>query len=120
MTVQNECNKQLVLKQRFESEGLSLIEDPHGLADSIGTEKMVSVTFAGFTPKGLCKFYIQDEPNEEAFHIIAPNRLDIPSENLIVGKLYQLRCVIGVRKVSGVGYVISLRLPPAKREASEL
>ena len=116
MTVQNECAKQLLLKQRFESEGLPLIEDPHGVADSIGTEKMMSVTFAGFTPKGLCKFYLENEPNEEAFHIIAPNRLDTPSEDLVVGKSYQLRCVIGVRKVSGVGYVISLRLPPADKK----
>lgn len=103
-----ECQSQIKLRDRLEDLGLSLIEDFHSLADSIGTVRTVPVLLDGITPKGLYRFYIQGEPNPKAYHLVSPKFL---KEGLVVGEYYTLPFVIGVRRVSYRGYVISLRRP---------
>lgn len=110
--VNKEYERQNHLKTLFERNGLPLLEDTFGLEPYIGRVKVIRVVFDGFTPKGLCKFFIEGETNELAFHLVAPGRLGSLPDLFQKGEIYSLPFVIGVRQVGESGYVISLRLPP--------
>jgi hypothetical protein len=117
MNYETESNNQKALLLEMEGEGRKLLEDNHNLREKVGTVQTVPVKFSGFTHKGLLKFYIKDEPNPEAFHLIHPEDWGVSDSPLEVGKMYEYNFVIGVRRVSSPedgGYVISLRLPRTK------
>ena len=115
MSFDKECQRQIRLKEAFEGEGLSLIEDPYGLEDRVGMVKTVKVLYDGSTPKGLLRFYIQGERNLKAFHLVDASLMakynNVEVEDLQRWETYELSFVIGVRRVGNIGYVISLRLP---------
>lgn len=108
-----ECKRQNDLKEKFESDGMSCVDDPAGLAGDIGSVKEVTVFCEMFTPRLLAKLYIKGTENvERAFHLVPVHQLVrwgyfIPKE----GETFTTQFVIGVRKVSEEGYVPALRLP---------
>lgn len=108
-----ECQKQLRLKEQWESEGYELAEDPANLYDYIGTVQEISCYCEAYTQKLLTKLYIQGtESLSHAFHLVALWQIIkwgylIPEPNSYFSTDY----VIGVRKVGDKSFVPSLRLP---------
>ncbi len=110
---QYECKRQSELKVKFESEGLTCIDDPADLKSHIGSIKSVTVYCEMFTPRLLTKLFVEGTQDiERAFHLVPVHQLVrwgyfIPKEK----DTFTTNFVIGVRKVSEQGYVPALRLP---------
>lgn len=108
-----ECQKQLRLKEQWESEGFSLVEDPAGLYDYIGTVQELSCFCELYTPRLLTKLYVEGtESLEHSFHLVS--LWQIVKFGYILpqpGEYFSTKYVIGVRKVGENAFVPSLRLP---------
>lgn len=108
-----ECQKQLRLKERWESEGFLLVDDPSELYDSIGTVLDVSCYCEMYTPHLLTKLFVEGtESLDHSFHLVALWQIVkfgyvVPKEN----SYFTTKFVIGVRKVGDKAFIPSLRLP---------
>ena len=108
-----ECQKQLRLKDQLESEGFSVVDDPAGLYDKIGTVQEVSCFCELYTPRLLAKLFVKGTENlPHSFHLVSLWQIIkfgyiIPTPS----QTFTTRFVIGVRKVGENSYVPSLRLP---------
>jgi hypothetical protein len=108
-----ECQKQLRLKEQWESEGYSLAEDPSDLYNLIGTIQELSCFCELYTPRLLAKLYVEGtESLEHAFHLVS--LWQIVKFGYVLphpGDFFSSKYVIGVRKVGEKLFVPSLRLP---------
>jgi hypothetical protein len=110
---QYECKRQQELRTKFETDGLTCVDDPAGIARHIGTVQPISVFCEMFTPRLLAKLFVKGtEDIERAFHLVPVHQLVrwgyfIPKEK----ESFTTNFVVGVRKVSDEGFVPALRLP---------
>jgi hypothetical protein len=116
LKITRECENQRNRYHKLLEEGCELIEDVHGLEQSIGQMVELDVTVDGFTQKGLVRFYIKGETNPKAFHLLIPLRVlnynnNISFNDLKEGSELRLQFIVGVRMATKDGFVISLRLP---------
>jgi len=108
-----ECQKQLRLKEQWESLGYSLAEDPSNLYAYIGTVQDIECLCELYTPRLLTKLYVSgSEDLAHAFHLVSLWQIIkfgymIPNP----GDYFTTKYVIGVRKVSDDSFIPSLRLP---------
>jgi hypothetical protein len=108
-----ECQKQQRLKEQWESEGFSAVDDPAGLYDKIGTVQEVSCLCELYTPRLLTKLFVEGtETLDYSFHLVSLWQI-IKFGYLIPqpGEFFTTKFVIGVRKVGENSFVPSLRLP---------
>ena len=108
-----ECRKQLRLKEQFEEEHHTCIDDPAGLYDKIGTVQEIECFCEQYTQRLLLKLYAKGtEDLEQSFFLIP--LWQVIRYNYVVpqeGKYFTAKYVVGVRKVGNDGFVPSLRLP---------
>lgn len=108
-----ECQKQLRLKEQWESEGFSLVDDPANLYDSIGRVHELNCYCELYTPRLLTKLFVEGtESMEHSFHLVSLWQIIkfgyvIPQP----GDYFSTKYIIGVRKVGENSFVPSLRLP---------
>ncbi len=108
-----EQDKQKRLLTELVSEGYTLADDPGGLVDDIGTTRDVEVFCEMWTPRLLCKLFVQGTQHlEHSFHLVPLHQIvkwmyEVPEP----GSTFTGRFVIGVRRVSDNQYVPALRLP---------
>lgn len=108
-----ECQKQARLKEQWESEGFSLVDDPANLYEYIGTVRELNCYCELYTPRLLTKLFVAGtEELEHSFHLVSLWQI-IKFAYLIPqpGEYFSSKFVIGVRKVGENSYVPSLRLP---------
>jgi hypothetical protein len=108
-----ECQKQMRLKEQWESEGFALADDPANLYDFIGTVRELNCFCELYTPRLLTKLFVEGtESIDHSFHLVSLWQI-IKFSYLIPqpGEHFQSKFVIGVRKVGENSYVPSLRLP---------
>lgn len=108
-----ECQKQLRLKEQWESESFNLVDDPSNLSDLIGTVQELSCYCETYTPKLLTKLFVEGTENiDHSFHLVS--LWQIIKWGYVIphpGSYFLTRYVIGVRKVGDKAYIPSLRLP---------
>lgn len=108
-----ECQKQLRLKEQWEAEGFSVIDDPAGLYNYIGTIQELECFCELYTPRLLTKVFIKGtEHLDHSFHLVSlwqcvKFHYYLPKP----GEYFTGKFVIGVRKVGENSFVPSLRLP---------
>lgn len=108
-----ECIKQQEQYERLLSEGYTIAEDSASLEPFIGRLIDVDCYCEMWTPKLLCKLYVQGtEANEQSFHLVPLHQIvrwnyQVPH----AGDLSQAKFVIGTRKVGENIMVPALRLP---------
>lgn len=108
-----ECQKQLRLKEQWESEGFSLVDDPANLYDKIGTVQELTCFCELYTPRLLTKLYVEGtETIDYSFHLVS--LWQIVKFGYVIpqpGEYFATNYIIGVRKVGENTFVPSLRLP---------
>lgn len=108
-----ECQKQLRLKEQWESEGFNLVDDPSNLYDLIGTIQELSCYCEIYTPKLLTKLFVEGtEDIPHSFHLVS--LWQIIKWGYIIPypeSYFSTRYIIGVRKVGEKAFIPSLRLP---------
>lgn len=108
-----ECQKQLRLKEQWESEGFMVVDDPASLYHSIGTIQELSCLCEIYTPRLLTKLFVSGtEHLPHSFHLVS--LWQIIKFGYIIPKpeeYFTTRYVIGVRKVGDMSFIPSLRLP---------
>ena len=108
-----ECQKQLRLKEQWESEGFSLVDDPANLYNLIGTVQELLCYCEVYTPRLLTKLFVEGTENlPHSFHLVSLWQIIkfgyvIPQPN----DYFSTKYVIGVRKVGDHAFIPSLRLP---------
>lgn len=108
-----ECQKQLRLRNQWESEGFTLADDPANLWDYIGTVHELTCFCELYTPRLLTKLFVEGtESLDHSFHLVSLWQI-IKFSYLIPqpGEYFTSKFIIGVRKVGENSYVPSLRLP---------
>lgn len=108
-----ECQKQLRLKEQWEQEGFSVVDDPANLYDSIGTVKDIECFCELYTPRLLTKLFVSGtEELSYSFHLVS--LWQIVKFGYLVpepGAYFTTKYVVGVRKVGDRAFIPSLRLP---------
>lgn len=108
-----ECQKQLRLKEQWESEGFTLAEDPANLYSLIGTVQEVECFCEVYTPRLLTKLFVSGtESLAHSFHLVS--LWQIIKYGYVIpqpGEYFSTKYVIGVRKVGESEFIPSLRLP---------
>ena len=108
-----EQDKQLRLLAEIIADGYTLADDPGGLHDDIGSVRDVEVFCEMWTPRLLCKLFVNGTQHiEHSFHLVPLHQIvkwlyQVPNP----GETFVGRFVIGVRRVSDNQYVPALRLP---------
>jgi hypothetical protein len=108
-----EQDKQKRLLAELQAEGYTLADDPAGLHDSIGTSRDLAAWCEMWTPRLLCKLFVDGTQEvEHSFHLVPLHQIVkwlylVPQP----GEQFVGRFVVGVRRVSDTQYVPALRLP---------
>lgn len=108
-----EQDKQARLLAELEAEGYTLADDPAGLYGAIGTSADVTVWCEMWTPRLLCKLFVEGTQSvEHSFHLVPLHQIvkwlyQVPQP----GETFTGRFVVGVRRVSDNQFVPALRLP---------
>jgi len=108
-----EQDKQIRLLAELEAGGYTLADDPADLHGMIGTSTDVTAWCEMWTPRLLCKLFVEGTQDREySFHLVPLHQIvkwlyQVPQP----GETFTGRFVIGVRRVSDNQYVPALRLP---------
>lgn len=108
-----ECQKQLRLKEQWESEGFSVVDDPADMCHLIGTVQELTCYCEVYTPRLLTKLFVSGtEELSHSFHLVS--LWQIVKFGYIIpkpGEYFTTKYVVGVRKVGDKAFIPSLRLP---------
>jgi hypothetical protein len=108
-----ECQKQLRLKEQWEQEGFTMVDDPSNLYEVIGTVQEIECFCEVYTPRLLTKLFVAGtESLSHSFHLVSLWQIVkfgylIPEPD----SYFTTKYVIGVRKVGDKSFIPSLRLP---------
>lgn len=108
-----ECKKQARLLKELENQGYTCLEDPSGLYGEIGKFIPLKVYCSHFTPRLLCKLYVEGMVQNEVDYFLVPVWQIVKFGNIIPqeGAFFETSFVIGVRRIGDKHFVPCLRLP---------
>ena len=108
-----EQDKQKRMLVEIQSKGFTLADDPAGFNDLIGSVQSVTTWCEMWTPRLLCKLFVEGTTHvEHSFHLVPLHQIvkwlyEVPNP----GETFTGQFIIGVRRVSNTQYVPALRLP---------